>query len=85
MQAQKSVKRWKNITVDVDGAADRFACEYPHGKFRRASGKRAAQVKRTRDEWNSGCDRVRQWQAGRDMQDLGKFLECQPDRTMPSK
>ena len=32
-------------------------------KFRRALAKMTAQDKSTRDDWNSGCDRVRLWQA----------------------
>ena len=63
MQAQKRVNRWRDITLEVEGDADRFACEYLHEMCRTASDKGAAQGKNIRDEWNSGCDRLRLWQA----------------------
>ena len=43
VQAQKSISRWENITLEVEGDADRFACECLYEKFRKALDKRAAQ------------------------------------------
>ena len=60
---QGHVSRWKKTTLDIDGDADRFACSYLCQKFRKALDKRAAQGRDIRDEWNSGCDRLRLWQA----------------------
>ena len=57
------MSRWEHKTLDVEGDADRFACEFLHEKFRRASHKRAAQGKNVRDDWNSGCDRLWLWVA----------------------
>ena len=48
VQAQKSVNKWKNITLDVVGDADRLGCEF----FMLSS--RAAQGKSTGDEWKLG-------------------------------
>ena len=63
MQVQKRVNRWRDITLEVEGDVDRFACEYLHEMCRKASDKGAAQGKNIRDEWNSGRDRLRLWQA----------------------
>ena len=62
VQAQK-ISRWKNITLEVEGDADRLVCEFLYENFRRAVDKRAAQGKNIRDEWNSGvadksCERL---------------------------
>ena len=35
VQAQKSISRWNNITQEVEGDADRFACELPHERYRK--------------------------------------------------
>ena len=57
VQWQKSVSRWKNTTLDVDGDTDRFVCAYLYGKFIGALDKRAAQGESIWDEWKSSCDR----------------------------
>ena len=62
VQAPERSCRWINMTLEVEGAADRFACELLSGKYRRVVGKRAAQGKNIKDEWNSGCDRPKLWQ-----------------------
>ena len=57
VQAPKSVERM--LTVMLTGLPVRIFMN----KFRRALAKMTAQDKSTRDDWNSGCDRVRLWQA----------------------
>ena len=54
VQAQKSI-----ITLEVEGDADRFACEFLYEKFRRALDKSDAQGKSVGDEC---CDRLKLWQ-----------------------
>ena len=51
------------MTLEVEGDADRFACEFLCEKFRNSLDKRAAQGKNIRSEWNSGCDRPKLCQA----------------------
>ena len=41
----RKVQEMENITLDVDGDTDRFACDYLHEKLRRALQRRAAQGK----------------------------------------
>ena len=60
-QAQTSTSRWKNITLDVEGDADRFACELHPGIYRKASDKKAAHGKHSKDEWNTGGDWPKVW------------------------
>ena len=62
VQAQKKSADGKNITLDVEGDADRFACELLHDGYWKRLYKRAEQVKNIKDEWNSGCDRQKLWQ-----------------------
>ena len=45
VQVQKSVSRWRNIALDVDIDANRFACEYLYERFRKALDKRVAHGK----------------------------------------
>ena len=58
VQVQKRISSWKNITLEVEVDADRFACGFLYENLRRTSNKRVAQGKSLRDEWNSGCDRL---------------------------
>ena len=42
MQAQQSISKWKNITLEVECGADRFAGELLYERYRKALDKRAA-------------------------------------------
>ena len=71
-----SISRWKNNTLDVECDADRFACGLLYERYWKALDQRAAQGKNIKDEWNSGCDWPKQWQA------CGKLVSAElPDMT----
>ena len=55
-------QQMENIALDVDGDADRFACELLCDNYRQALVRRAATGKNIKDEWNPGCDRRKLWQ-----------------------
>ena len=53
---QKSIGTRKNITVEVEGDADRFACELQYETYRKALHKKGGAWESVKNEWNSGCE-----------------------------
>ena len=60
---KKKNQQMENITLEVECDADRFACELLFDRYGTALHKRKVQGKNVNDEWNSGCDRPKLWQA----------------------
>ena len=55
-EMKRTEGQMENITLEVVGDADRFACEFFLEKFRTVLDRRLAHGKNIRDERNSGCD-----------------------------
>ena len=61
-QAQKTMCRWKNIMLEVEVDADRFACVLFYANYRKALDRRSAHGKYVRDDRHSGGDRPLLWE-----------------------
>ena len=72
----KKHQQVENITVEVEGDADRFACELQYETYRKALHKKGSAWESVKNEWNSGCDRPSLWPVYQKMEVGSKDLSA---------